>query len=300
MKKISTRLGSVIIISTAVIIFGGVYIYQTSFVKDFPAIEKLIQSDEVSNLAIDNSPKPKIDTVPVSKNASAQKNVANENNFNMVTVPGLNGPERIDSTNIQYKPCILSSARAVQNPQPTDLSSKSGIVVQEDEIFYDVDGTNSLQLLNQIFNCTIPTQDLDKGATAITESIYNYSLEYDNISNQICNIRNVAVGMHLSQLLPKWTRYSEASGELVEMWDAFYIALKKHEDNHADIFKQYADKEYAYINGLSVSGACVPSLDTITAKQDEIVNEANEANAKYDLETNRGVNEGIYDYLMKK
>lgn len=207
--------------------------------------------------------------------------------------PGVYGTETIDLTKVNYPPCAIASTRAEYHPRQLDLKSKVGLIVQEDRNYYDVSSTNEFYMLYEIWNCTIPLQGMSSGADAVTESYLNYNFLYDPINNQVCNINDVSVGVHISYLLPKWIHVGEASGELLNIWNRYFTIIQKHEERHGSIAKEYGNKLYLYLMELSNSKTCVPSMDIINNEYDEIIKELNVTQAKYDLDVDHGIKEGI-------
>jgi len=213
------------------------------------------------------------------------------------TYPGINGPETVDLTRVKYPECAAPKTRAGHHPEQIDLVSKIGLIVQEDKDYYDIDGTNEFYISYEVYNCTIPLQGLDGGVDAVTESNLNYNFTYDPTGGQVCNISNVAVGVHVSYLLPRWIYAPVATGKLLDIWNTYSTAIEKHEEHHGSIAKEYGNKLYSYISGLSASRACVSSLGVIETKYNDIINDLNAAQAKYDLDVDHGKKEGVFSFL---
>ena len=213
----------------------------------------------------------------------------------LVSVPGIHGMETVNLTNLKYTKCAASDTRAENHPGSIDLTSKEGLIIQEDKNYYNVNGTNEFQIYNEIYNCTIALYGQDYGADAITENTLNYDFKYDTVKNQVCRIRNIAVGVHISYLLPKWVYLPEATGPLVDIWNTYFERLQKHEEHHGVIAKEYSNKLNLYLQELSSSKTCVSSIEVINNKFDSIIEELNAAQAKYDLEVDHGVKEGVFD-----
>ncbi|MFA6158568.1 MAG: DUF922 domain-containing protein [Candidatus Paceibacterota bacterium] len=293
----NTQNGFIVPFSIAIIgvllVGGGVYVYQ----KKAPHQQN---TKENSDTVVATSTKTNdVGVISTSTKSMPKTSLSPKPKFDPYApmirpIPGIHGMETEDLTNLKYPDCSAASTRSEYHPGPINLTSKTGLIVQEEKNYYNVNGTNESQIYYEIWNCTIPVRDMNNGADAITESYLNYDFKYDTINNKVCGINNVTVGVHVSYLLPRWIYAKEASGPLLNIWNTYFVAIQKHEEHHGSIAKEYGNKLYLYLSELSASKACVPSLDSVESKFNDTINELDAAQAKYDLEVDHGVKEGVF------
>lgn len=303
-KQIGFIAPIIIVIVALLGIGSGVFVYSQKSISKNVNLDNTTQteSDAVNSAtstssAINTDEKTSLENT--ERKDTLEKSLPKSTGSNMMYTIGLNGKVLIDTTNLQYPKCKMRPNEAKTFSRPVDLSSKTGLVVKEEDRFYEVTGVDIGQLYYETYNCLILIEGLSSGvnkANAVSETDINYDIKYDLVNNQACNISNVAVGLHMSYLLPRWTRKAEASGELLKRWNQYSLAITKHERNHGDISKQYANNLLSYLNELSKNKTCV-SLDTISDKYNSIIGELNDAQTQYDSSVRSGVDEGIYEYL---
>ncbi|HEU0221346.1 MAG TPA: DUF922 domain-containing protein [Paracoccaceae bacterium] len=88
--------------------------------------------------------------------------------------------------------------------------------------------------------------------------------------------------------MPSWTGYSKASKAEQQSWDKMYKALKKHEENHHEIFLSSADdwkKEMEKNGNLSEKDTKAAWSDFTKATQKK--------QDAYDTKTDHGQKEGV-------
>ncbi|OGI68364.1 hypothetical protein A2738_00550 [Candidatus Nomurabacteria bacterium RIFCSPHIGHO2_01_FULL_42_15] len=188
-------------------------------------------------------------------------------------------------------PCVNNDQRIIRNPANLDLTGKTGLIVEEDNLSYDIKGTNSQQIYNQLFDCNLALDDMD--ANGVTSNTLNYSYDFESVDGQVCEIKNVAVGLHLAYLLPRLVDSANAPSDLINKWNGFYAPLREHEDEHGKITKNYAETFYAYLKNLADEKKCVPSQKYIEDAFNKTTKEIDAANSQYDDETDHGRNTGV-------
>lgn len=58
--------------------------------------------------------------------------------------------------------------------------------------------------------------------------------------NGRCGVGTVKVKLHTKILLPRWTNRKRTSAELALIWDTLAADIKRHEERHAEIARNYA------------------------------------------------------------
>jgi predicted secreted Zn-dependent protease len=187
------------------------------------------------------------------------------------------------------RPCIPFTDISHNIPE-VNLSGRSGYFSEKMEKFYEINAKTEGQIFYQLNNC-VP---YNKGETAVgvTYTNFNRTFDYNNFGGQICNIKNVAVGVHSTVLYPRWNPVDETSKYLINKWNTFIRNLKMHEEVHVNIGNKYSKKYYDYLKQLADSQTCVDSIAVIDAKQDEIAKEMDDANIEYDRVTDHGRTQG--------
>ena len=187
------------------------------------------------------------------------------------------------------RPCIPFTDIANNIPE-VNLSGRLGYISEKINTFYQINASTEGQIFYQLNNC----MPYNKGepAVGITYTNFNRTFDYNEFAGQVCNIRNVAVGVHSTILYPRWNAPAGTNQYLINKWVAYMKNLIIHEEAHVTIGNKYSRKYYDYLKQLSDSQTCVASVAVIDAKQDEIAKEMDNANIEYDRVTDHGRTQG--------
>jgi predicted secreted Zn-dependent protease len=106
------------------------------------------------------------------------------------------------------------------------------------------------------------------------------------------NGRDVVTGVWLEPTsfirMPSWPAYKTQPQECKNTWDAMYVALRKHEEGHGDLFDQLIKEVAAQIEALET--ATVAEIKEILASSKT---EMQERSDKYDNVTEHGAARGV-------
>lgn len=187
------------------------------------------------------------------------------------------------------KPCIPFVDISNNIPE-VNLSGRLGYVSEKIDDFYQINASTEGQIFYQLNNC-VP---YNKGepAVGITYTNFNRKFDYNDFGGQVCNIKNVAVGVHSTVLYPRWNTSDGTNNYLINKWNTYMKNLRIHEEVHVSIGNKYSKIYYDYLKQLSDSQICVASVAVMDAKQDEIAKEMDDANIEYDRVTNHGRTQG--------
>lgn len=183
--------------------------------------------------------------------------------------------------------CSRGSYSLPSTVDPSKMSN--GVHYKIDEpATYNVYGDSAESIILQIYNCTPVIKD---GRYAANTG-YNLSSYYTYIqdSDGLCSVASATVTLHINQVYPEW-KNTGADADTARAWDSFITNLRKHEDGHTRLDKQYADQMYDTIVGVSKV-----SCETINTAVKDVINNVisslNSANNDYDAATDHGSKQG--------
>lgn len=82
-----------------------------------------------------------------------------------------------------------------------------------------------------------------------------------------CRVKRVLVKLQTKLTLPRWTDRKTADRRAVLVWNTFYSDIKRHEERHAEIARQWARKLEKGLRALRPQSDCVTMqsrADTVT------------------------------------
>ncbi len=115
--------------------------------------------------------------------------------------------------------------------------------------FYNVSGKSGTQLFRSISRRG-PKTRRDGHAIATTQTDLQVRNLRAGVKGRNCVITNVDVVVNLTYTLPRWRGNRRASAKLRKNWEKFAARVKKHEDTHGRISKEYARQLHTRLKRL--------------------------------------------------
>lgn len=101
--------------------------------------------------------------------------------------------------------------------------------------------------------------------------------------NGRCQVKDVKVTLATHITLPRWKNRSSTDGDLALVWDALSSDIKRHEERHAEIARQHAQKLEKSLKSLRPR----PDCDSMQDKVAEVSQKAVEAHDKDQMRFDR-------------
>lgn len=118
-------------------------------------------------------------------------------------------------------------------------SAHAKVLVSESTKFYNVKGTNGLELSRQMLRGGRQNISL-RHAIAATATNYSIADADVTLKGGKCVVSNVNVRLQITYYYPKWVASGRTSAAVRRNWQRFYRELLKHEGTHGAIAKQGA------------------------------------------------------------
>ena len=96
------------------------------------------------------------------------------------------------------------------------------------------------------------------------------SVNYENTSGR-CRVREALVKVETRLTLPRWVDRNRAKRETVLVWDTLSSDIKRHEERHAEIARQYARKLEKALEGLEPERTCAKLELRVNATTQSII-----------------------------
>ena len=97
-----------------------------------------------------------------------------------------------------------------------------------------------------------------------------------------CAIEDARVTLDTKIILPRWKNRKRATKELGFIWDALSADIKRHEERHAEIARQYARDLERALKRLPAQDNCDKMQDKVADVTDRITLAHDEAQMKFD------------------
>lgn len=96
------------------------------------------------------------------------------------------------------------------------------------------------------------------------------TVEYDDTGSR-CRVSDAIVRLETRLTLPRWTNRKHANADTTLVWDTLSSDIKRHEERHAELARQYARKLEKALEGLRSRSDCKAMAVQVDAKTKSIV-----------------------------
>jgi predicted secreted Zn-dependent protease len=187
--------------------------------------------------------------------------------------------------------CVPYSGTLSPSPMPLTDDSVSLNQQMDQPSTYQIFGRNGDTLRSQIRQCA--PKDDGQSSQFAAETIYNltWRYQYVSIGNDVCQVTNASVGIHISQIMPLWRPDSKTPASFTSGWNNFAKNLSTHENGHVNLDLQYAQ---ALLNDLRdfPPTPCSQMAESVKHLADSDSAMLAQANDNYDSTTNHGATQG--------
>jgi len=180
-----------------------------------------------------------------------------------------NGPQGSDSQSL-----VLNALQRREEQEAADQPDNGQVIIKEPTIdYYDVGGSTLAEVATQ----------LDPNEWGHCKYDYKYRYETETINGKTTK---VYVTLELTIRLPRWQRgWGKASDATKAEWTNMLKALEAHEEEHAEIARQWAPKIQEGLLGLPKKRA--------DKKFEQLKKQVEKETEKFDKRTKHGQNEGV-------
>ena len=182
----------------------------------------------------------------------------------------------------------LLALACARTPSPVELGpARSGVRVRLTERFYDVRGGTA----GEIERSKSDNGPLWNGERVSGLTTWNVRWRYDVRPGGLgCRLTNVEVVLELSIEMPRWTDSASAPDSLVAAWGEYVRALRIHEQGHAQLSLDAANRIHEQLTGLQT--ACALIREVANGDGNARLAELQRMSRRYDDESRRGGGQG--------
>lgn len=97
-----------------------------------------------------------------------------------------------------------------------------------------------------------------------------------------CGVDSARITLDTNIILPRWTQRQRADADLALIWDTLAADIKRHEERHAEIARQYARRLQTELESLRPRPDCEAMEAEVARLTDEILAEHDADQARFD------------------
>jgi predicted secreted Zn-dependent protease len=187
---------------------------------------------------------------------------------------------------VSFASCVASCATATRNPVLD--SYPAGVEGRTSVIYYDVHGRTYADLHADMRR--LGPKTYGSSYVGETRSPMSWTWRTESTTGGSCTLRDIHVRVNAEILLPRWTPPADADSSVVAEWQRFIAALETHEAGHKDISARAGREIKDQLRGLM--GLCSQVSTRANDLARRIINDATQAQRRYDAETRHGLTQG--------
>lgn len=98
-----------------------------------------------------------------------------------------------------------------------------------------------------------------------------------------CGVGTVKVKLHTKILLPRWTNRKRTTAELAFIWDTLAADIKRHEERHAEIARNYARTLERRLSSLRPMKSCEDIQALVGKTTQEVMSAHDKDQVRFDV-----------------
>lgn len=114
-----------------------------------------------------------------------------------------------------------------------------------------------------------------------TEMRFGGSVTYADQGTR-CTVDSARITLDTKIILPRWTQRRRAEADLALIWDTLSGDIKRHEERHAEIARQYARKLESDVKGLRAQPNCQAMEAEVARITESVLAEHDAEQARFD------------------
>ncbi len=172
--------------------------------------------------------------------------------------------------------CLAAAAGLAGVP-----STQAETVITKTFAYFPVRGTTAADLDEALSRGGPLLQSTGNRHPGATEMKFGGSVTYSERPGR-CGVDSARITLDTKIILPRWTQRRRADPDLAMIWDTLSGDIKRHEERHAEIAREYARKLERSVEGLRPQADCAAMEAAVARVTEEVLAEHDRDQARFD------------------
>lgn len=155
-------------------------------------------------------------------------------------------------------------------------------IISKSYEYFNIGGRTADDLDRELARRGPTATDSDMRHPGATRMKFSGTITYQQLSSGRCKVKNARIKLDTKLILPRWTNRKRAERDVVLIWDTLERDIKRHEERHAEIARQYARKLEKALEGLYPRRDCKQMEAAANAESDKILKEHDKDQQRFD------------------
>jgi len=160
-------------------------------------------------------------------------------------------------------------------------TARSETIVRKSTSYFQIGGRTAAEIDEELTRKGPMTQMTGNRHPGPTQIRFGGDLTYVR-KGERCAIEDARVTLDTKIILPRWKNRKRATTELAFIWDALSADIKRHEERHAEIARQYARNLEQALKRIPAQDDCDRMQDKVAEVTDRLTLAHDEAQMKFD------------------
>nr|WP_234901893.1 DUF922 domain-containing protein [Agrobacterium rubi] len=173
---------------------------------------------------------------------------------------------------------LLSLTMLLTLPQSADAEA----VMTKSFSYFSIGGRTAEDLDHELSHRGPMTKATGARHPGATEIKFGGEITYVE-KDRKCGVGTVEVKLHTKILLPRWTNRRRTTADLALIWDTLSADIKRHEERHAEIARNYARTLDKRLQSLRPQDSCEEMQALVTETTQEVMNAHDKDQMRFDV-----------------
>lgn len=164
---------------------------------------------------------------------------------------------------------------------PVEQAARAETVITKSFAYFPVRGSTAQDLDDALLNGGPLVNGTGARHPGATEMKFGGSVTYAE-NERRCGVDSATITLDTKIILPRWTQRNRANRDLALIWDTLAGDIKRHEERHAEIARQYARKLERAVEGLRPHADCEQMENAVARVTEDILAEHDADQARFD------------------
>lgn len=179
------------------------------------------------------------------------------------------------------------------------LPAAAETIVSKSYSYFNVGGRTARELDNELARRGPQMKSTGARHPGATQMKFSGSVTYEEKRGR-CRVASARVTLDTKIILPRWTSRKRAKADLVLIWDTLSSDIKRHEERHAEIARQYARELEKSLVGLRPRKTCATMQEAVTVQSDKLLAEHSRAQEAFDRAEAKGFERRMMRMLQNR
>jgi predicted secreted Zn-dependent protease len=161
-------------------------------------------------------------------------------------------------------------------------ASHGETIISKSYQYFNIGGRTADDLDRELASRGPMASGTDMRHPGATQMKFSGTISYQQLSNGRCKVKDAGIKLHTKLILPRWTNRKRAERDVVLIWDTLERDIKRHEERHAEIARQYARKLEESLVDLYPRRDCKQMEAAANTESDKVLAQHEKAQQAFD------------------